>query len=390
MKTLKKVIILDHEPYSERKREHYFIPLFQLNDVEVEYWSLHRVLKYSKDIVYSYNDHTEEYLINFDSYDEFLERLLSVDPVDTLLIIECWFNISTIEIFEIILKLGFFWIRIDYYFNPTTYLNPEVSFLGKIFKKRKVYKVIESLKLRFLKKGVLNKPNILFLTGENRLGVADAQETVSLNYFDIEVYEKIKDEPKLLNYEYILFLDIMLVNHPDSQRIGYREVLHADTYFNKLNVFFGLLEVKYGMPVVIASHPKANYTNEFGDRKCIKNKTAELSIGADLIITHGSLSISYALLAQKKILYFYFESWGSGNAELRLLMSRMYKACEMLSVDNICVENVTKDDLRVSSPSVSKYENFLNLLYKSKNTDMTSNFELLMRSIISCIGSNAK
>src|SRR5690606_16034895 len=97
----------------------------------------------------------------------------------------------------------------------------------------------------------------------------------------------------------IVFLDIMLVDHPDSQRIGNNAVVPRELYFSQLNRFFDQVEKKTGLPVVIASHPKADYTTEFEHRLCIKNKTAELSIGAELILTHGSLSISYALLAEK-------------------------------------------------------------------------------------------
>ena len=48
--------------------------------------------------------------------------------------------------------------------------------------------------------------------------------------------------------------------------------------------YFDYLEEKYGMPVVIAAHPKSDYSGgEFGNRSIIKYKTDDLVFNARMV-----------------------------------------------------------------------------------------------------------
>lgn len=378
MSTFSKLIILDHEPFSERKRSHYFIDSFIHEGIVLEYWCLANVLSYSKDIIYSYGLQ-DDCVVTFEHFSDLLSELQKLDACQTALIVECWFDITTVKIFKIIKEKGLVWVKIDYYCNPTNYLNPITSIYKRFFKQRKKIfsKILNYLKIRLYKKQLLDQPDILFLTGSNRANISVAKKTVSLHYFDIEEYKDKIRKPRILDFKYIVFLDIMLVDHPDSQRIGYEEVIPRTLYFSLLNQFFSALEEKTGLPVVIASHPKANYTDEFGHRLCIKNKTAELSIASEMVVTHGSLSISYALLAEKPLVYVYFEKLFKANEELKLVMYRMYKACRMLGTPMVNMET-SNFDFKIPVPSKELYKNFLDLLYRSPISAQPKNFEVLL------------
>ena len=87
--------------------------------------------------------------------------------------------------------------------------------------------------------------------------------------------------------------------------VGLRPI-DPERYFSSLNVYFARLEAVLGIRVVIAAHPKANYqATRFDGRTIIAGRTPELVRDADLVISHHSTSISYAVLAEKPIVFVY-------------------------------------------------------------------------------------
>ena len=58
------------------------------------------------------------------------------------------------------------------------------------------------------------------------------------------------------------------------------------------------------MPIIIAAHPKSEYTGkEFGGREIIKYQTNNLVTNASLVVIQTSNSISYVALANKPIVF---------------------------------------------------------------------------------------
>jgi hypothetical protein len=82
--------------------------------------------------------------------------------------------------------------------------------------------------------------------------------------------------------------------------------INEHDFFRLINVFFDLLEKEYGLKVVIAAHPTANYDAEtFRGREIIRLKTAELVKDSDFVISMWSTSTGYAVLNQKPIIFIY-------------------------------------------------------------------------------------
>ena len=77
--------------------------------------------------------------------------------------------------------------------------------------------------------------------------------------------------------------------------------------YSKLNNLYELFELqsnKYNKKILIASHPRADYSrkNPFLNREIIKNKTIELVDNADIVLAHTSTSISFAVLFKSEAL----------------------------------------------------------------------------------------
>ena len=117
-----------------------------------------------------------------------------------------------------------------------------------------------------------------------------------------------------------------------------------------MNDFFSQVEEKYNLEVVIAAHPSSAYgENDFGGRKIIKWHTCELTQGAQLIINQSSNSTSFAMLANKPIVFI-----TSDELEKCTYMSRYVKELSSLlgkqkynidhcSINEMVIEAVSED-----------------------------------------------
>lgn len=100
-----------------------------------------------------------------------------------------------------------------------------------------------------------------------------------------------------------VFLDEGATSHPDFAALGLAP-LAGGPYFRALNEFFSGLENETGLRVVVAAHPRADYARipkAFGDRPVIAAKTVELVARAELVLTHASTALSFAVLMGKPL-----------------------------------------------------------------------------------------
>ena len=128
-------------------------------------------------------------------------------------------------------------------------------------------------------------------------------EIVKVNSDDYDNALSLKGSNPLINSDYILFLDEYLPLHPDTLLFKIKNVT-VNQYYPELNKYFDLVEKQYGMPVVIAAHPKAiRYKNEdfFNGRKVFFDKTSQLTEHAHFVLAHDTTSINYAVSFNKKL-----------------------------------------------------------------------------------------
>jgi len=370
-----KVIIIDHEPFSDRKKDHYYIEQFLLENEEVEYWDVSGALVYNKHVTYSYRKN-EKYVRIFTDYKTLLKSIDELDVKTTTIILEAFFRKGTHQLFRKIRGRGIKWVRVNYYHNPTSILGDRLTLNQKINKAFNLKFIWGKINRLILNQKKYATPDLLFLTGA--MGTDD-NKILSIDFFDVEEYQKLEimGENTICKKPYIVFLDIMFSNHPDFQRLGVTTI-DGGEYFKKMRSFFDKIEKRFNMPVVIASHPKANYNKEFGDRMILKDVTGQLVKDSELVITHGSLSISYALLASKPLLYLYFDEMLFGKT-LPVYYRRMVLACNMLGASLV---NVIEDMEHFDWPKVDneKYDFFLKEVYLKASNDHRSNYEIIRDS----------
>ncbi|MGL2988125.1 hypothetical protein ACSVH5_11070 [Flavobacterium sp. RSSA_27] len=165
--------------------------------------------------------------------------------------------------------------------------------------------------LKLMKNGKIKKYDIVFQGGEQGwkgIGRVDFEsikdaEIVKVNSDDYDTYLMLKNEMGEKTDQYILFLDEYLPLHPDTVLFNIKNVKVED-YYPELNSYFDRVEKQYGLPVVIAAHPKAiRYKTEdfFNGRKVVFNETAQLTNNAFFVLAHDSTSINYPIASGKKL-----------------------------------------------------------------------------------------
>lgn len=389
------IIILDHEPFSDRRKKHFFIDHFFSIGWDVQYWCIQNILNYSKNIEYNYRDN-ESFVSYINSTQDLKKRLEILDVSRTLLFFEFSFNPDTLYIFEKVHKLGLTFTQLSYYRNPVTNFHcapnktkekDKVSFFKNKMKLIKSFlndsNIRHSILLQKFRSKYFNtiqKSEFCFATGNNHNNLPPSKKYISLDYFDIIEYKNIESENPVVDKPYIVFTDIYLGKHPDLQKNNAEEYIDQQLYWKKLRTFFDKLESQLSMPIVIAAHPKAKYTSEFGRRLYFYNKTANLVSNSEFVITHGSISTSFALLANKKVVHFYTDEFLIHD-KLLAIYYNMLNVSE--KIGGLCwnidmnYEVTQIDNITVNS---TLYSDILTKYFRKENQNLT-NFDLVKNTI---------
>lgn len=137
-------------------------------------------------------------------------------------------------------------------------------------------------------------------------------------YIDVEVYDN-------AGKEYCVFLDQYLPYHTDNTEDANIKI-DPEQYYSQLESIFRKINETYGMEVIIAAHPRSDYSRvkHFEDYKIVYGKTAELVKGAKLVLGHFSTTIGLTALSKTPIAILA----PLAVTEVELFKSLCYKYCE--------------------------------------------------------------
>lgn len=391
-----KVVIIDHEPYSIKKKERYFIDEFLNDEIIVEYWTVFNIMPYLKNVQYEEKHNHEEVVKYFNSFNSLLDNLKKLDS-KTVVILEVWFKWNTIALFQVLKKEKIKFIKIDYFLSIITFFSSKQSRLKKVLSDGGLIKGLTLVTTylsnvflnAFQKVYGLNEPSLLFLTGKNIENLQESLTKKSLTYFDVFDYENSKGQPSMVDGKYIVFLDIYLTGHPDLKRSNL-ETIGPVVYYQKMNLFFNEIERDTGYQVVIAAHPQSNYLNkEFGDRGYYYNKTAELVENCEFVLTHGSLSINFAVLSGKSIVYIYTDEFTYAYNYLKNIFNGLERTSDYFNSVKINIDNYTYSQLQNLEIDKSAYEKYLNDYVYSIEYPK-GNYQILKESLLTLSASHEK
>ena len=192
----------------------------------------------------------------------------------------------------------------------------------KAFTKRNFKENVKLIKSKIIQKEgdikEINHPRALIVptkyATESALNARQKGENILyVHRFDYDRYLRVnRNNDRQLN-KYIVFVDSAMADlHPDWVRLGYESNVrkNRDRYYAQLERFFNILEEHYGIPVIIAGHPGAEYDEKsYSGREIVIGNTCELIRDARIVIFDISSAINYALLYDKEIVYHYSDDY---------------------------------------------------------------------------------
>lgn len=202
----------------------------------------------------------------------------------------------------------------------------------------------------------------------------------------LEERRKVKDTEQDPEGDKIaVFLDQNLGFHTDLARKGNQEIFDPEGLYPTLRQFFECLEKELGVTVVIAAHPRADYSKEpdiFGSREIVYGESAELVASCALVICSFSTSISFPVLFRKPILIYATDAILShprvGNAPISLSQAIGTTVCNIDYPDDYSLEGA----FQVSD---EMYDDYTDRYIRLRQTEALSPTE----AILACANSGA-
>jgi len=182
-----------------------------------------------------------------------------------------------------------------------------------------------------------------------------------------------------------IFLDEYYPLHTDLDYLGISSPIGAEEYYAKLRTFFNHLEENYNVRIVIAAHPRSNYsesTDYFGGRSIIKGQTARLVHESSFVLAHDSTSINFAILFRKPIIFITMDKiqkCDAGRLTTAISIESMSHALKKtpINIDTINEFNWAKE-LQID---IQSYVNYQNDIIKKAGTPEIPFWEIYVQSI---------
>jgi hypothetical protein len=119
-----------------------------------------------------------------------------------------------------------------------------------------------------------------------------------------EFHDEIEARPRINETKTAVYIDQNFAFHPDMAMVDRSQYVDPDKIYSSLRTFFSCLEAALGVRVVIAAHPKADYSafpELFGNREIIYRETARLIRECQLAICFYSTAANLAVMFRKPL-----------------------------------------------------------------------------------------
>lgn len=370
---MKKIVIIDHEPYSQRRKDLFFIQNFIESDFDLQVWDISQYV--FKGIHVNGNLEGEEYVHKLDCLKQ-IESLLEITDIkNTVFWMECGSSWETRKLYRLLSYYNCYMIRIDLYGN-TILSESEFSKFKRLFSKSfgRIIKGKINIVLYLIYKKLFHIKSVNKYLSSSLI----SNRTDKINHPDYEKF-KFKHNQPILDKDYIVFCDNYFPYHPDLRSFNKcRNLPDGHAYQATLRCYFDYLESYYGMPVVIAAHPKSDYKgDEFGDRKIIMNQTCSLVLYANKVILHASNSISYAILKNKPLAFITTKDYNN----IAFLKQRLYLLASSFNHKVYNLDNTPFDKIDIVPVDEELRKNYIYTYLTSEETKDKRNWDILKKVI---------
>lgn len=373
---MNKIVIIGYSPLSQKQNVILGIDKLVENAI-VEYWDISSMVGDQSRLPEINIKNVIKYRI--ESKKEFCIHISKLNG-DTFVIWYMYINPQTYSYYKELAKRDCVIATVVTGALPTNANNPYESYLKRFFRSKHKYKSILSFvvdKLFSFKIRSLRPFDYYLYAGANvsfsSFYPNPRTKKVPINDFDFQMIRNTRPK-KLLKTDYILFIDQYEPFHPDSEIIGVKTVT-PEKYYNEINNYFDIIEKRYGLPVVISAHPKAEKYHEynfFNGREVIFGHTDSLSYYANFVITHYSTAVSFPVIYKKPILFIYTMEMMNVNPSCRIIIN-------MSETLNCNVVNISdSEDSDVFKVNEIDYNKYLYSFLTNPESCNRDNYDIIM------------
>lgn len=304
--TKKKVVYIVPMAPPKSFSNSFFVKEICASNIECEYWDIADILNY--DLNNPPDTEMNSYKIS--TLKELYQTIRKEDKSNTVFVPQLSDSLGASIVFWLLRLLGCKTVFFGRGYLPSHYSvvqGKKCSRITRIFNmlvSGRVLFVIKTTINLMLKKLIPAKNfDISFVSGyeaERRHSI-DSKRTVHINHIDVDTAICGKVTGKKLPGSYWVFLDEYLPFHPDWS-ISESDTIDPERYYQEIRCFFEMIEAEKGTEVIVAAHPKSSYESEvFGGRKVYKGMTNELVKNAEVVLTHASTAVSFAVIYKKPL-----------------------------------------------------------------------------------------
>ena len=287
--------------------ENYHFDTIIENGIQFEYWDVSNIYFSEISIV---DKIEKDYVRKFRSYKQFEVEIKKQNNSETGYFFEIGINRKSLKLYKILCKYNCVKIKQVIAVFPT-YQKTKIEKLKSFF----TFNLISKMLNRFLpyvyfKLRLINPFDFVFAAGSIAIDLnKNVSKVINFNSYDYDNYliSKLNSNHKrIIPENYCVFIDNYITNHPDLKILNLSSI-EPQKYFETLNRFFEIVETKFNIKVVIAAHPKADYskTNPFNNRPIYKQLSNELIKDCEFVLGHFSTTFSFAVLYKKPVILFY-------------------------------------------------------------------------------------
>ncbi|MFA4955707.1 MAG: hypothetical protein WC556_01875 [Candidatus Methanoperedens sp.] len=307
---INKIIFFIESPLNQRDYNRFGFELLKKNGFELEVWDFSLILysKILKDIKIIEPIKNEK-CYSFLTWKEAQSSILNLKP-DCFIVCLISYQFESYNLYKALSKVKRPYCVFMANALPSIKIKRSVLYFNKL-RKINLLKIINLLFLQIPINYIGINPASIILAGgvkstNYNFPINKKTKTLWLHTLDYDIYLKDRNNLVQKDPNMGVFLDEYLPFHPDNILLGLSIPSTAEEYYPTLCKFFDFIEKKYNVQIVIAAHPRSNYSDNpdyFGGRPVFRGKTAELVKRSGFIITHSSTSINFAVLQHKPIIF---------------------------------------------------------------------------------------
>jgi hypothetical protein len=229
-------------------------------------------------------------------------------------------------------------------------------------------------------------PDYLVIGGTRSMLSVNNKKTsvIKAHNFDYDFFIREKYTQLNKKEKFLVFLDEYIPYHPDYVRFGIRPYAIANKYYPVIDLGLSEIAKSFNLKIKIAAHPRSNYGLKKKKYKhtILENKTFELIRDADVVVSHMSTALQWAVFMKKPIIFvttdeiqneFYAKSFAKGIDYFAETLGK-----NVVNLSNLSSINYWGDYLNVDE---KKYDKYIETYIKTKESQQKLFWDIVIERI---------